>query len=201
MGSGNGSDGGEGNATRDGADDAGSTVRRLPRDRDEQGRPVNARPRDEFGRPLPRGARPERTIERHVFSDPEDALAAGVRLWDEQRFFEAHEVLEDVWNAAPEEDRLFWQGIIQVAVGCTHHQRGNAVGCAALLRKAAAKLAQYPDVHHGVDVEELRVFALGAADVVELAGVVEIGYPEFPALDDGPTFRCDPRELLPGTGA
>ena len=173
-------------------------MRRLPRDRDELGRPSNARPRDQFGRPLPYDARPERTIEQHAFDDPEDALAAGVRLWNEQRFFEAHEVLEDVWNAAPEEDRLFWQGIIQVAVGCTHHQRGNAVGCVTLLRKAAAKLEPYPDVHHGVDTEQLRVFALGAADGGDSAGCVEIGYPEFPAMDGGPWFRSDPHELLPG---
>ncbi len=164
-------------------------VRRLERDRDERGRPSNARPRDRLGRPLPRGATGVPTIEEFEPDDLEHALAIAVRLWDEERFFEAHEVLEEVWHAAPEEDRLFWQGVIQVAVASCHHQRGNVAGAVAMFRKAAAKLTGYPDVHHGVDVEQLRVFADGAADVVEETGeIFEIGYLEFPAMDGGPWF-------------
>lgn len=122
--------------------------------------------------------------------DPEEALSIAVELWDEERFFEAHEVLEDVWNAAEEADRLFWQGIIQVAVACCHHQRGNVRGCVALFRRAAEKLRRYPDVYRGVDVEQLRVFAEGAAAAVEDAGeIFEIGYPELPAMDGGPWFE------------
>jgi hypothetical protein len=64
-------------------------------------------------------------------------LAIAVDLWDEERFFEAHEVLEGVWHQAPDPDRLFWQGIIQVAVACCHHQRGNPTGSASLFRQAA----------------------------------------------------------------
>ncbi|HEX2027308.1 MAG TPA: DUF309 domain-containing protein [Nitriliruptorales bacterium] len=166
------------------------------RDRDERGRPANARPRDRLGRPLPRGARPELTIEEYSFDDPDQALAKARELWDEQRFFEAHEVLEDVWHAAPEEDRLFWQGVIQVAVGCCHHQRGNVHGTVALLRKAAAKLAAYPDVHHGIDVEQLRVFAEGAAAAVEEAQeIFDIGYPDLPTMASGPWFATDPCQV------
>lgn len=121
----------------------------------------------------------------------EEALAAARWLWDEQRFFEAHECLEDVWHHAPEDDRAFWQGVIQVAVACVHHQRDNPAGVVASCAKAARNLAPFPDVHHGIDVDELRVFCDGVASVVEEAGCVEIGYPEFPAMDDGPWFDAD----------
>ncbi|MDP9021191.1 MAG: DUF309 domain-containing protein [Actinomycetota bacterium] len=172
-------------------------VRRYERDRDENGRPANARPRDRLGRPLPRGAEPAETVEDFALDDLEEALAKAVELWNQERFFEAHEVLEDVWNAAPDGDRLFWQGVIQVAVGCCHHQRGNVPGSVALLRKAAEKLAEYPDVYHGIDVEQLRVFAEGAADVVAETGeIFEIGYLEFPAMDAGPWFGSDPTEVM-----
>ncbi len=170
---------------------------RYERDRDELGRPRNARPRDRLGRPLPRDAEPEETIEEFEFEDLDQALAKAVELWNEERFFEAHEVLENVWHAAPEHDRLFWQGVIQVAVGCCHHQRGNVRGSVALLRRAAEKLAAYPDVHHGIDVEQLRVFAEGAADAIEQAGeIFEIGYVDFPAMDGGPWVdEGDPRHV------
>lgn len=169
--------------------DSGRVVKTYERDRDEQGRPANARPRDRLGRPLPRDAEPEMVMEEFTFDDLDAAVDKAVELWDEERFFEAHEVLEEVWHAAPDDDQLFWQGVIQVAVGCCHHQRGNVQGSVSLLRKAAEKLRGYPDVYYGVDVEQLRVYAEGTADAVEDAGeIFDIGYPEFPAMDDGPWF-------------
>ncbi|MFN2555748.1 MAG: DUF309 domain-containing protein [Nitriliruptorales bacterium] len=167
-------------------------IRRLERDRDELGRPSNARPRDGLGRPLARDAEPELTLEEFDFHDPKEALGKAIELWNEERFFEAHEVLENVWQAAPEEDRRFWQGVIQVAVGCVHHQRGNIHGTIVLLRKAADKLADYPDIHNEVDVEQLRVFAEGvAAAVEEVQQILAIEYPRFPASHEDVSPRLD----------
>ncbi len=190
----------QGRVGRQGSDPRPETRRRVDRDRDEFGRPVNARPRDRLGQPLPRGARPAQTVEEFNFDDPDRALAKAVELWNLQRFFEAHEVLEDVWHTAPAHDRRFWQGLIQVAVGCCHHQRGNVRGAVALLRKAADKLGGYADVYHGVDVEQLRVFASGAADAIEQAGeIFDIGYPEFSHVEGGPWFeQGDPRDVVLG---
>lgn len=169
---------------------AGSAPRRVERDRDEQGRPSNARPRDRLGRPLPYDADVTDLARDWDCGTAAEALATGVALWDRRRYFEAHECLEDVWRAAPERDRDFWQGVVQVAVACCHHQRGNLHGSVALLDKAAARLAGYPDVHYGVDVEQLRVFAEGAAAALRQAGdTIEIGYPDFPAMDGGPWFE------------
>lgn len=160
---------------------------RFERERDEEGRPANARPRDRYGRPLPRDADPDFTVEDFEFDSLDDALDKGVELWAAERFFEAHEVLEDVWHAAPEPDRLFWQGVIQVAVGCVHHQRGNPHGCVALWRKAADKLRGYPPTHHGIEVEALRRYAEQAAAAVEDAPELPaIEYPRLPTLPGGP---------------
>lgn len=167
-------------------------VRRLARDRDELGRPSNARPRDRLGRPLPRDAQPELTLEEFDLQNPKEALGKAIELWNEERFFEAHEVLEEVWQAATEEDRRFWQGIIQVAVGCVHHQRGNVHGTFALLRKALDKLADYPDIHHEVDVVQLRAFAARVAAAVEDTQEINaIEYPKFPALSTGAGVSAD----------
>lgn len=165
------------------------TDRGGERDRDAEGRPEQARPRDRTGRPLPYDTTERLLTEEWEYDTVEQALAVGVWLWNQERFFEAHEALEDVWHAAPGPDRDFWQGVIQVAVGCVHHQRGNAAGVAAILDKARRRLARYPDVHHGVDVEQLITFADGVISVMRQSGAtVEIGYPVFPAMDDGPWF-------------
>jgi predicted metal-dependent hydrolase len=159
------------------------------RDRNADGAPENARPRDRTGRPLPYGTTRTDLAEEWEVGTVEEALAAGQWLWDQQRYFEAHECLEHVWHHAPAEDRTFWQGVIQVAVACVHHQRGNARGVAATCRKALANLDGHPSVHHGIDVDQLRTFCEGVADVMDRAGTcVEIGYPELPTMDDGPWF-------------
>ena len=157
------------------------------RDRNAEGRAENQRPRDRTGRPLPYDTTSTALAEEASYDTVDGALAAGVARWDEERYFEAHECLEDVWHHAAPEDREFWKGVIQIAVGCVHHQRGNPAGAVTLLERAAGRLEGYPDVHHGVDVEELVVFARGAVAAIRDAGFcVEVGYPEFPRMDDGP---------------
>jgi predicted metal-dependent hydrolase len=76
----------------------------------------------------------------------------GIALFNQHSFFEAHEVLEDVWRAAPEPERKFLQGLIQVAVALHHHSRGNLVGCRSLLDRARRNLSTYPAEYGGVDL-------------------------------------------------
>lgn len=84
-----------------------------------------------------------------------DSYREGLLLFNQHSFFEAHEVLEDVWRAAPEPERKFLQGLIQVAVALHHHSRGNLVGCRSLLDRARRNLATYPAEYGGVDLGAL----------------------------------------------
>ena len=86
-----------------------------------------------------------------------DGLLRGVELFNAAEFFEAHEVLADVWRAAPEPERKFLQGLIQVAVALHHHSRGNVVGCRSLLARAQRNLSGYPAQHGGLDVAALLI--------------------------------------------
>src|SRR5262249_26444350 len=45
---------------------------------------------------------------------------AGVLLFNEQAYFEAHEVWEDLWAESYGPERKFYQGLIQAAVGLCH---------------------------------------------------------------------------------
>jgi hypothetical protein len=98
------------------------------RDRDAAGRPRNARPRDELGRPLPHGTAGVEGIPDDLALSADETLAEAQRLLDAGRAFQAHEVLESTWKAAPEVERELWRGLAQLAVGLTHARRGNAVG-------------------------------------------------------------------------
>ena len=138
------------------------------RDRDAAGRPRNARPRDGLGRPLPPGAPGVPTTPEDVSLTPAQTLAEAQRLLDDGLPFHAHEVLEAAWKVAPEGERELWRGLAQVAVGLTHLRRGNAVGGARLLRRAADRIEDYAiRPPHGISVGELVGWARDLADSVE----------------------------------
>ena len=168
------------------------------RDRREDGRPEQARPRDRTGRPLPYDTTGVPLTEDHDPSTVEEALELGIQLWNQQRFFEAHECLEAVWHASPEADQDLWQGVIQVAVAGVHIQRGNPVGALALLARAEERLAAYPAEHRGIDVEAARATCRDLTDQIERAGVDETNLPgPFPAVCGGAWFTPDPAALEP----
>ena len=141
----------------------------TPRDRDVVGRPKNARPRDSLGRPLPRGAE-NAMPEEELPSDPERLLDIGIEHFNAGRFFQAHETWETAWHPSPENERDFWQGLTQVAVGFTHYQRGNPKGAVTLLQRGARRISGYGDRFKGVPVADLAAAARKAAASIERAG-------------------------------
>ena len=79
----------------------------------------------------------------------------GIERFNRAEFFDAHEVLEDVWRAAPDGEKKFLQGIIQVAVALYHHGNGNSIGARSVLRRAFRNLSRYPEGFGGVRLAEL----------------------------------------------
>ena len=69
----------------------------------------------------------------------------GIELFNRAAFFDAHEALEDVWRAAPESEKKFLQGLIQVAVALYHHGNGNSIGARSVLSRALRNLSRYPE--------------------------------------------------------
>ena len=62
-----------------------------------------------------------------------------MRHFQEGRYFEAHEVLEEAWRKAEGEERCFLQGLILLAAAL-HRGKGGVRN----LRKAEAKLSGLP---------------------------------------------------------
>jgi hypothetical protein len=79
----------------------------------------------------------------------------GIRLFNEGKFFDAHEVLEDVWRAAPADQKKFLQGLIQLAVALHHYSTGNNVGACSLMKRAARNLSGYPNLYGGIELSSL----------------------------------------------
>ncbi len=79
-----------------------------------------------------------------------------VRLFNRRDYFEAHEVLEDLWVMEVGELRNYYKGLIMVAVALLHWQRANALGALRLYRDGMAYLSEYPETLEGIRLERLR---------------------------------------------
>ncbi len=90
--------------------------------------------------------------------DPEKAdelFRRGVALFNGGRYWHAHEAWETLWRAAPDEERDFYQGLIQLAAGLLHLQRRTLRGARNKLSEGVEKLKPYQPAHHGIFVNEL----------------------------------------------
>jgi len=88
--------------------------------------------------------------------DARDLWVEGIELFNASRFFDCHEVWEEVWKQASGAEKLFHQGMIQAAVAILHAQRGNPRGARSTWDKARAKLEPLPAEHMGIALAELR---------------------------------------------
>ncbi|MFO1499311.1 MAG: DUF309 domain-containing protein [Verrucomicrobiota bacterium] len=73
--------------------------------------------------------------------------------FNRQLFYEAHDVLEELWLA----DRhgpngAFYKGLIQLAGAFVHLQKGRTGPAGALFRLAESNLLKYPGVHESLDL-------------------------------------------------
>src|SRR6266404_4818715 len=77
------------------------------------------------------------------------SLRRGIDLFNAGRFYEAHEVLEDVWRESIGERKLFLQALVQLAVGFHHYTTDNVIGAQSVLQRGISNLAVYPDECEG----------------------------------------------------
>jgi hypothetical protein len=128
----------------------------------------NTRPRDALGRPLAYGSTGVEGPPEGIVRTPNQTLAEAAALLAAGRPFHAHEVLEDAWKTGPEDEREFWRGLAQLAVGLTHAARGNPIGAVRLLERGAANLAESAGrtTTHGVEVAAVLAWCDAAVAAV-----------------------------------
>src|SRR5262249_9669014 len=80
----------------------------------------------------------------------------GVVQFNAGRYFEAHEIWEEIWLRSSGEEKIFYQMLIQSAVGLHHFERNNWTGARGMHRRVAEKLAVLPRVYMSLDLAEFE---------------------------------------------
>lgn len=79
----------------------------------------------------------------------------GLRLFNEEEFFECHDVLEELWSETTGPQKKFIQGLIQASIALFHFGNENFGGAKKLYITARKNLDPYDDQFMGI---ELRAF-------------------------------------------
>jgi predicted metal-dependent hydrolase len=97
-------------------------------------------------------------LARQFAADGVDARYAGYfALFNERKFYEAHDILEDLW--LPDRHGAngnFYKGLIQLAGAFVHLQKNRLRPSAALFKLAQANLEKYPPLHEQLNLAEVR---------------------------------------------
>jgi predicted metal-dependent hydrolase len=119
--------------------------------------PPSGGPDAREGAPAPADAILSGNLAEHPF------YVAFFHCWNEQRYYEAHDVLEQLWLNTKSGDADFFKGLIQAAGAFVHLQKRfehpshakhsrRLPPAVRLFRLAAENLANFAPVHHELDV-------------------------------------------------
>ena len=69
-----------------------------------------------------------------------ESLKEAIDLFNNQKWYEAHDAFEDIWNDLVGDERQIVQGILQVSVSQFHLNKGNLNGAMILLGEGLGRI-------------------------------------------------------------
>ena len=83
----------------------------------------------------------------------EDNFFNALNLFNNQKWYEAHDAFEDIWNTLDGDERQIIQGILQVSVSQFHLTKGNFNGATILLGEGLGRIKNRTNINLGIDLK------------------------------------------------
>jgi len=77
-------------------------------------------------------------------------------LFNGERYWECHEVLEGLWRQKVGDEKRLLQGVILVCAAFVHHQKGEEAVALGVLRRALPLLARGSRSYGGIDIDRMK---------------------------------------------
>jgi hypothetical protein len=88
---------------------------------------------------------------------PKDrAVGEAIALFNAERFWEAHEVLESLWRVEEGDEKKLLQGLILVCAAFVHVQKGERDVALGVARRGLPLLGRSGSSYYSVDVSDVR---------------------------------------------
>ena len=94
----------------------------------------------------------------------------GIQLFNEGKYFIAHEELEEAWHAESNPDRRLYQGILQAGIAFMHAKNGYAKGVFSMYERCRVWLWPWPDHCRTINVGRLKADLQALVEEVERLG-------------------------------
>src|SRR5437762_11519288 len=95
----------------------------------------------------------QRLVERHRGKPLDAHYLCYFDCFNSGLYYEAHDVLEELWLPIRREDRgAFYKGLIQLAGAFVHLQKNRLRPAAALFKLSSSNLCKYPPLHLDLEV-------------------------------------------------
>ena len=83
----------------------------------------------------------------------EENFFKALNLFNNQKWYEAHDAFEDIWNTLNGDERQIIQGILQVSVSQFHLSKGNLNGATILLGEGLGRIKPRTNIDLGIDLK------------------------------------------------
>ena len=96
---------------------------------------------------------------KHVVEETfekEDAINQGISYFNNERFWECHEVFAGVWINAGGNEKFLLQGLILVAAGLVHYQKDEDDICINIFNRALEKLENSKGEYYNIDIDRIK---------------------------------------------
>src|SRR5580698_2404279 len=104
-----------------------------------------------------KSARIATMIESHGGQGVDPHYAGYFHCFNRQLFYEAHDVLENLWLADKHgPNGAFYKGLIQLTGAFVHLQKNRLRPAAALFKLARTNFEKYPDLHDRLNLQAVR---------------------------------------------
>ena len=86
----------------------------------------------------------------------EESLILAKKLFNEEKYWITHEVLEGVWKKACGDEKDLLNGLILVAAALVHYQKNEKDIALSIMRRALKKLTAANEKYFGIDVVSIK---------------------------------------------
>jgi hypothetical protein len=102
------------------------------------------------------------------------AIKLGIGLFNEERYWESHEALEEAWRPSTGAEREILQGVILLAAALVHLQKDEPEIALSVMKRGYEKLAGHSGEHYQIDISILketvaRMLSAGRLDFFKIA--------------------------------
>ena len=96
----------------------------------------------------------DRIVEKDI--DKEESIKLARELFNNEKYWKTHEVLEGTWKHTQGNEKELLNGIILVAAALVHYQKEELAICISIMKRALVKLNNSHGKYHDVDIDSLK---------------------------------------------